>query len=82
MAKRLDILTAATAFEALKNGGQLIDTYGWVNPLIGFVVAFVSAVIAVRWLVGYLNKHGLALFGWYRLGVAALALVLLATNVL
>ena len=38
-----------------------------MNPLIGFVVAFVSAVIAVRWLVGYLNRHGLELFGWYRL---------------
>jgi undecaprenyl-diphosphatase len=78
----LATLTAATAFEALKHGGDLIDTYGWINPLIGFVVAFVSAVIAVRWLVGYLNKHGLALFGWYRLVIAAIALVLVATGVL
>ena len=78
----LATLTAATAFEALKHGSELIDTYGWVNPLIGFVAAFVSAVIAVRWLVGYLNKHGLELFGWYRLVVAAIALVLVATNVL
>ena len=53
-----------------------------MNPLIGFVVAFVSAVIAVRWLVGYLNKHGLEIFGWYRLVVAAIALVLVATGVL
>ena len=78
----LATLTAATAFETLKHGGELIDTYGWLNPLIGFVVAFVSAVIAVRWLVGYLNRHGLALFGWYRLVIAALALVLVATGVL
>jgi undecaprenyl-diphosphatase len=76
----LATLTAATAFEAVKNGGDLIDTYGWVDPLIGFVVAFVSAVIAVRWLVGYLNRHGLELFGWYRIVVAGIAIVLLATN--
>ena len=78
----LATLTAATAFEALKHGSELIDTYGWLNPLIGFVAAFVSAVLAVRWLVGYLNKHGLELFGWYRLVVAALALVLVATGAL
>jgi undecaprenyl-diphosphatase len=78
----LATLTAATAFEALKHGSELIDTYGWVNPLIGFVAAFVSAVIAVRWLVGYLNNHGLELFGWYRLVVAAIALVLVATGAL
>jgi undecaprenyl-diphosphatase len=78
----LATLTAATAFETLKHGSELIDTYGWVNPLIGFVAAFVSAVIAVRWLVGYLNRHGLALFGWYRLVVAAIALVLVATGAL
>ena len=72
----LATLTAATVFEALKHGGELIDTYGLLNPLIGFVAAFVSAVIAVRWLVGYLNRHGLELFGWYRIVVAAIALVL------
>jgi undecaprenyl-diphosphatase len=78
----LATLTAATGFEAVKNGGELIDTFGLLNPLIGFVAAFISAVIAVRWLVGYLNRHGLELFGWYRIAVGALALVLLATGAL
>lgn len=78
----LATLTAATLFETLKNGSELIDTFGILNPLIGFAAAFVSAMLAVRWLVGYLNRHGLELFGWYRIAVGALALVLLATGVL
>jgi undecaprenyl-diphosphatase len=78
----LATLTAATAFEAVTNGGELVDTFGVVDPLIGFLAAFVSAVIAVRWLVAYLNRHGLELFGWYRIGIAGIALVLLATGVL
>lgn len=42
------------------------------------LVAFVSGLLAVKFLINYLSKHGLALFGWYRIGLAAvLALILL-----
>jgi undecaprenyl-diphosphatase len=73
-------LGAATAFDLLKHGKELFDAYGYLNPFIGFVFAFVSAFIAIRWMVGYLRRHGLEIFGWYRLIVAAIALVLLITN--
>lgn len=75
-------LGAATAYDGLKHGKEMIDTYGVVHPLVGFVVAFAAAVVAIRWMVTYLGRHGLEIFGWYRLAVAALALVLLATGVL
>jgi undecaprenyl-diphosphatase len=75
-------LTAATLYELARNGGDLFDTFGVVNPLIGFVVAFASAVLAVRWLVGYLDRNGLELFGWYRIGVALIALGLVVGGVL
>lgn len=78
----LVVLTGATLYEAASNGGELIDTFGIVDPLVGFAVAFVSAVVSVRWLVGYLGRHGLDIFGWYRIGLALVALVLLATGVL
>ncbi len=75
-------LGAATVFEVAKNGSTMIDAYGWVNPLIGFVVAFIAAAVAIKWMVGYLQHHSLAIFGWYRLVVAAAALILLATGAL
>jgi undecaprenyl-diphosphatase len=75
-------VSAATAYSLLGRGGELVDAYGWVNPLIGVVVAFVSALIAVRWMVTYLQRHSLAIFGWYRLAAAALTLGLLATSVI
>jgi undecaprenyl-diphosphatase len=75
-------LGAATAFDALKHGKELIDTYGLFDPLVGFIAAFITALFVVRWLVRYLERHGIAIFGWYRLAVAAITLVLLATGVL
>lgn len=73
-------LGAATAYDSLKHGKELVDTYGAVNPAIGFVVAFVSAVIAVRWMVTYLQRHDLKVFGWYRLAAGAVTIVLLAAG--
>ena len=67
----LATLGAATVYEGLDNGQNLIDTYGITTPLIGLVVAFVSAVIAVRWMVTWLEQRGFAIFGWYRLVVGA-----------
>ena len=73
-------LGAATAYSVVKDGKLMVDTFGLLTPLIGFVVAFFAAWISVRWMVNYLQRHTLAIFGWYRLAVAALALILLATH--
>ena len=75
-------LSAATAFDLSKHGDELIDKFGMMTPLVGLVCAFITALIAVRWMVGYLNSKSLAIFGWYRLGAAAVCGVLLLTNVL
>jgi undecaprenyl-diphosphatase len=75
-------LNAATGYEGVKNGKDLFDTYGVVNPFIGFVVAFLAALVAVRWMIRYLEQHDLSIFGWYRIGIAVVTLVLLATNVI
>jgi undecaprenyl-diphosphatase len=75
-------LGGATLFEIANDGRTMIDTYGLLDPVIGLVVAFVSAAVAIKWMVGYLQRHSLAIFGWYRLAVAAIALALLATGAL
>jgi undecaprenyl-diphosphatase len=50
-----------------------------VRPLLGVVVAFVTAAAAVKWLVGYLAEKPLSRFGWYRLAVAGVTLALWST---
>jgi undecaprenyl-diphosphatase len=63
-------LTAATLYDALKHGPEMLATYGAVPLLIGFFSAWISAVLAVKWMVGYLKSHGMEIFGWYRVALA------------
>jgi undecaprenyl-diphosphatase len=73
-------LTAATGYETLTSGKTMVDSFGIAVPLLGLVVAFVAALVSIKWMIGYLQRHDLAIFGWYRIGVGALVLVLLASG--
>ncbi|MBI1336062.1 MAG: undecaprenyl-diphosphate phosphatase [Phycisphaera sp.] len=75
-------LLGATGKDALEYRHVMLEAYGPLPIAVGFVLAFISAIIAVKWMVGYLNKHGLSLFGYYRVAVGVVVGVLLLMNVL
>lgn len=75
-------LSAATFLDIGKHGGELVDTFGVAAPLLGLIAAFITAVIAVRWMVEYLNTRSLAVFGWYRIAAAGVCALLLIGGVL
>jgi undecaprenyl-diphosphatase len=41
---------------------------------VGFAVAFVTAVLVVRWVLSFISRNGYSLFGWWRIIVGSLAL--------
>ena len=56
------------------------DQLGFDNTLIvaiGFVVSFISAWIVVKTFLGYVQRHGFALFAWWRIAVGAIGLIAL-----
>jgi len=65
-------LTAASGYKFVSDGGNMLAALAPGPVLLGCLVAFISAMLAVKWLVGYLSKHGLALFAWYRIALAIL----------
>lgn len=77
----LPTLGAACVYSAWKNlrggGVNMLDAIGAAPLLLGLVVATVSAAVAVRWLVSFLTRHGLAIFGWYRVALSVLMAVLI-----
>ena len=69
-------MAAATAYDLYKNIGHLsIDDGAMIG--IGFVTAFLSALVVVRGLIGFISKHGFAPFAWYRIAVGSVGLVAL-----
>ena len=53
-----------------------------VNLLIlGNIVAFIVAVVVIKGFIGFLNKHGFRIFGWYRIFVGSAILLLLALGI-
>lgn len=70
----LPTMAGAFAFDLWKNL-DVIDAATVQQTAVGFVVSFVVAVVVVRWLLGYVQQHGYALFGWWRIVVGTAALI-------
>jgi undecaprenyl-diphosphatase len=66
-------LSAATAYDTLKHGQVMLQTFDALSLAVGVLFAFFAAILSVKWMVGYLNSHGLAIFGYYRVGLALVA---------
>jgi len=66
----LPLLGAAAVKDSLDGGSAVINAFGWFNIIIGLIIAFASAAVAVRFLISFLNKHGLTSFAWYRMALA------------
>lgn len=70
---------AASAYKLLKTYKQI----QWEDILIlafGNAIAFIVAMLAIRFFIGFLTKHGFKIFGWYRIAVGTLLLGLLLSG--
>ena len=67
---------AAVAYDLYKNR-DVLDFSALSDIAVGFGVAFVTALLVVRWVLGYVSKQGYALFGWWRIIVGTTAMAAL-----
>jgi undecaprenyl-diphosphatase len=61
-------MLAATGLELLKSQAALSGNFGVLG--IGFVVSFVTAIVAIKSFLAYLKRRDFSLFGWYRIALA------------
>lgn len=74
-------LTAATFYKLLGQGQEMVEVLGVQNLVLGTFVAWIAAWIAVKSMVAYLKKHGLGLFGFYRVALAVVTTILLLQGI-
>lgn len=73
-------MAAASAYKLLKDYKH-INSENIGILLIGNVVAFIVAMIAIKTFITFLQKHGFKVFGWYRIVVGLILIVLLLLGV-
>ena len=71
-------LGAATVHDAYKDGALMLESFGWEALAVGTAVSWLSAWLAVKWMVSYLQRHSFSVFGWYRIAIGIVTLVLLS----
>ena len=67
-------------YKLLKEGGTELILNNMTTLIVGNVVAFVVAMLAIKFFIEYLQKYGFKAFGWYRIIVGGIILVLLLTG--
>ena len=67
----IPIIGAVLLKLTLSSDGRAYYMHHALTLTLSNFVAFVSGLFAVSFLINYLSKHGLALFGWYRIALAA-----------
>ncbi len=67
-------MAGAFAYDLFKNR-DVLDASALGEIAVGFVVAFIAAVLVVKGLLGYVSRNGYALFGWWRIIVGCGAIV-------
>ena len=79
-------MAAATGYKLLKawkeNPELLQNKDNLIALAVGNMVAFVVAMLAIKFFIGFLQKHGFRLFGWYRVIVGSVLLALVLTGYL
>ena len=75
-------MLGATALSLIDKRDELAGGagVGWTEVAVGFVVAFVVALIVIRAFVAYVSRRGFAPFAWYRIAVGLAAVVWLASR--
>ena len=74
-------MCAATGYKILKD----YEAFDWdsvILLLVGNAVAFVVALLAIKFFIAFLQKHGFKAFGWYRIVLGIILLVLLQSGYL
>lgn len=72
--------TLYKVYKILKTGGMEMIMDNMTTLIVGNAVAFIVAMLAIKGFIKYVQKYGFKAFGWYRIIVGGLILVMMAAG--
>lgn len=72
--------TLLDLLDLLKEDGSWATAHNLTMLAVGCIVSFVVALVAMKWFVNFLAKYGFRWFGWYRIIVGVVILVMLLSG--
>ncbi len=73
--------TLLDLLDLLKEDGSWATAHNLTMLAVGCIVSFVVALLAMKWFVNFLAKYGFRWFGWYRIIVGVVILVMLLSGI-
>lgn len=68
-------------YKGIKDTPEIFSGENLKILLIGNVVAFIVAMLAIKFFISFLTKNGFRVFGWYRIALGAILLAMMAKGV-
>lgn len=79
----IPIMVLASGYKVIKQRSDIASLPGGATALIvGTMAAFITALMAVSWLIRYISKHNFKNFAYYRIGFGVFIFMLLAVGAL
>ncbi|MBF1626950.1 MAG: undecaprenyl-diphosphate phosphatase [Prevotella sp.] len=72
--------TLLDLLDILKEDATWVNTHDLIMLAVGCVVSFVVALLAMKWFVSFLTKYGFKVFGWYRIIIGIIIIVMLLSG--
>ena len=73
--------TLLDLIDILKEDATWVNTHDLLMLAVGCVVSFVVALLAMKWFVSFLTKYGFKVFGWYRIIIGIIIIVMLLSGI-
>lgn len=73
--------TLLDLLDILKEEATWVNTHDLIMLAVGCVVSFIVALLAMRWFVSFLTKYGFKVFGWYRIIIGIIIIVMLLSGI-
>jgi undecaprenyl-diphosphatase len=67
-------------YKILKTGGTEMIMDNMTTLIVGNLVAFIVAMLAIKFFISFVSKYGFKAFGWYRIIVGGIILIMLLTG--